>query len=71
MAGQIARHKFKDSDSGTRAACPTEIWDSIAECPEEIELIPLTRKLLAKRLAAYRTNPDAGSPWSEVKRRII
>ena len=49
----------------------TEIWDSIAECPEEIELTPLTRKLLAKRLAAYRTNPDAGSPWREVKHRII
>lgn len=49
----------------------TEIWDSIAEFPEEIELTPSTRKLLAKRLAAYRTNPDNGAPWQEVKRRII
>jgi len=48
-----------------------EIWDSIAECPEKIELTPSTRKLLAKRLAAYRTNPDEGSPWKEVKRRIV
>ena len=49
----------------------TEIWDSIAEFPDEIELSPSTRKLLAKRLAAYRANPDEGSPWKEVKRRII
>jgi putative addiction module component (TIGR02574 family) len=49
----------------------TEIWDSIAEFPDEIELTPATRKLLDKRLAAYRANPDLGSPWQEVKRRLI
>lgn len=48
----------------------SEIWDSIAEFPDEIELNPSTRKLLAKRLAAYRANPDEGSPWREVKQRI-
>lgn len=48
-----------------------EIWDSIAECPEEIELTPATRKLLAERLATYRANPEKGSPWQEVKRRIV
>jgi putative addiction module component (TIGR02574 family) len=40
-------------------------------CPDEIELTPTTRKLLDKRLAAYRANPDLGSPWKEVKRRIV
>ena len=49
----------------------TEIWDSIAEFPDKIELTPSTRKLLDKRLAAYRKNPDQGSPWQEVKRRLI
>jgi putative addiction module component (TIGR02574 family) len=48
-----------------------EIWDSIAECPEQIELTDATRQLLRKRLAAYRENPDAGSPWEDVKRRIL
>ena len=49
----------------------TEIWDSIAEFPDKIELTPSTRKLLDKRLAAYRANPDQGSPWQEVKRRLV
>ncbi len=49
----------------------TEIWDSIAECPEKIELTDATRHLLRKRLAAYRANPNAGSPWEDVKRRIL
>ncbi|MDT8321950.1 MAG: addiction module protein [Xanthomonadales bacterium] len=48
----------------------TEIWDGIAEFPDEIELTPSTRKLLVKRLAAYRASPDEGSPWQEVKQRI-
>ena len=48
-----------------------EIWDSIAECPEKIELSDETRRLLRKRLAAYRANPNAGSPWAEVRRRIL
>ena len=49
----------------------TEIWDSIAEFPDKIELTPSTRKLLDKRLAAYRANLDQGSPWQEVKRRLV
>ena len=49
----------------------TEIWDSIAEFPDKIELTSSTRKLLDKRLAAYRANPDQGSPWQEVKRRLV
>jgi putative addiction module component (TIGR02574 family) len=48
-----------------------EIWDSIAECPEQIDLSHETRELLRKRLAAYRANPKAGSPWAEVKHRIL
>jgi len=47
----------------------TEIWDSIAEVPEKIELTPSTRKLLAKRLEEFRANPESGSPWSEIKKR--
>lgn len=48
-----------------------DIWDSIAECPEKIELTEATRQLLRERLAAYRANPGAGSPWEDVKRRIL
>ena len=47
-----------------------EIWESIAAYPDEIELTEATRELLRKRLAAHRANPDAGSPWEEVRRRI-
>ncbi|MGB1799694.1 MAG: addiction module protein [Gammaproteobacteria bacterium] len=48
-----------------------DIWDSIAEMPEAVK-IPEWHKLeLEKRLDAYHTNPDEGSPWKEVKKRIL
>ena len=47
-----------------------EIWESIAQCPDEIELTEATRELLRKRLAAHRANPSAGSPWEEVRKLI-
>ena len=49
----------------------TEFWDSIAAVPEKIELTPSTRKLLAKRLETFRSNPDSGSPWVAVRSRIV
>jgi len=48
-----------------------QIWDSIAETPEAIQLTPETRRLLVERLEAHRKNPSAGSPWAEVKARLI
>jgi putative addiction module component (TIGR02574 family) len=48
-----------------------DIWDSIAEHPEAVEITPEVRTLLDERLSAYRKDPDAGSPWSEVKERIL
>lgn len=47
------------------------IWDSIAEVPEAVELSEIQRAELDKRLAAFKDNPLAGSPWSEVRARIL
>ena len=47
------------------------IWDSIAEVPEQIELTPEQASELDRRLAAYNQDPTAGSPWSEVRARIV
>ena len=67
---KISAAETLDLPISERIQLVAEIWDSIAEFPEKIELTPATRKLLAKRLAAYRANPDAGSPWQDVKSRI-
>lgn len=47
------------------------IWDSIADAPDGIELTESQRAELERRLDNYEKNPDAGSPWVEVKARIL
>ena len=49
----------------------TEIWESIAEYPDCIELTKQTRQLLRARLEAHRANLSTGSPWDEVRDRIL
>ena len=48
-----------------------DIWDSIAAVPEAVPLSEDQKKELDRRLEAYHLSPDAGSPWSEVKQRIL
>lgn len=47
-----------------------EIWDSI---PDDLTALPLPeshRQELDRRLAACEADPQAGSPWEEVKARL-
>jgi len=48
-----------------------DIWDSIAEIPDTVEIPEWHKAELDKRLELYRKNPEIGSPWAEVKRRIL
>jgi len=47
------------------------IWESIAELPEALQLTQAQEAELDRRLDAYRNDPTAGSPWPEVKARIL
>jgi putative addiction module component (TIGR02574 family) len=47
------------------------IWDSLSEVPDAVELTQVQREELGKRLEEYEKNPNAGSPWPEVRERIL
>ncbi|MCW5553067.1 MAG: addiction module protein [Verrucomicrobiae bacterium] len=47
-----------------------DIWDSIAAAPETLPLTEEDKRLIDERLEACRQNPQAGSPWPEVRARI-
>jgi putative addiction module component (TIGR02574 family) len=57
-------------DVSQRIQLAEEIWDSIAACPDALELTDSQREELDRRLAAYRADPAAGSPWDDVRSRI-
>jgi putative addiction module component (TIGR02574 family) len=47
-----------------------DIWDSIGAVPEAVPLSEDQKMELDRRLEAYHRNPDAGSPWIEVRERL-
>lgn len=48
-----------------------EVMGTIAKSPEKLLLTPAQTQELDVRLEAYRRNPDEGSPWQEVRKRIF
>lgn len=48
-----------------------EVWESIAESPEAIELTDEQRQELNRRLVARAQGEWRGSPWEVVKQRIV
>ncbi len=48
-----------------------DIWDTIAEVPDEVGLTDSQKAEIDRRLDAYHRNPEVGSPWDVVKERIL
>ena len=47
-----------------------DIWNTIADAPDALELTEDDKRLIDERLEARRRSPGAGSPWEEVCARI-
>jgi putative addiction module component (TIGR02574 family) len=47
-----------------------ELWDSVHDKSDEIELSAEQIKLLEARLAAYDTDGESGDSWENVRARI-
>jgi putative addiction module component (TIGR02574 family) len=47
-----------------------DIWNSIADAPEALELTSEDKRLIDDRLEERRRNPSAGAPWEGVYARI-
>ena len=48
-----------------------DIWNSIADLPETLEVTDEEKRLIDERLEAFHRNPECGSPWEEVRARIV
>ena len=44
-----------------------EIWESIADDPEQLPLTDEQKRQIDRRLEAYQKNPDSGISWEVVK----
>lgn len=48
-----------------------DIWDTIASKTEAIKLTENEKRIIDERLASYHKNPNLGSPWEDVYKRIV
>ena len=67
----ITVNDLLDMPVADRLRLVEDLWDSIAEVPEKVELSDAQRKELDKRLEKYHRDPEAGSPWEDVKKSIL
>ena len=47
------------------------LWDSVARDPDQIPITDTQKALLDEYYAEYQANPNEGSPWPEVKARLL
>lgn len=47
------------------------IWESIVEAPDSLPVPQSQRDELDRRLELHRDDPDAASPWEEVRTRLL
>jgi len=46
------------------------LWDRIAATPEQVPVPEWHQRIIRERLEAYKANPPAGRPWSDVRADI-
>jgi putative addiction module component (TIGR02574 family) len=53
-----------------RVAIVQEIWNSMLEHPEQVEITAAQREELEQRWLDLQQNPDDGEPWDDVKKSL-
>ena len=48
-----------------------DIWDTIAAKADSVELTEEEKKIIDARLEKYHQDPELGSPWEDVYKRIV
>ena len=48
-----------------------DVWDTIAAEADSVELTEEEKKVIDERLRAYHRNPNLGSPWKDVFKKIV
>ena len=66
----FAKYGILDLSVSERIQLVEDIWDSIAEVPDSLDLTKEQKRELDRRLDSYHQDPTAGSPWEDVLRRI-
>ncbi len=62
---------FSDLTVAERIQLAEDLWDSVSDAPELLELTDAQRSELDRRLAAVEADPDAVVSWSELRQELL
>lgn len=63
--------RFQNLSAPEKMLLAEELWDSALNEESSVPLSDEHKKILDQRLVAYELNPDTGSSWDVVKKRIL
>ena len=66
----LAKRAFMGLSVAERIQLVTDIWDTVAEMPEDIVLSDEQKQEISRRLDTYHQSPESGAPWDVVRERI-
>lgn len=62
---------FSDLTVAERIQLAEDLWDSVSDAPELLELTDAQRSELDRRLAAAEADPEAVVYWSELRQELL
>jgi len=66
-----SRLKFGHLTVAERIQLVEDIWDSISQTEEVLELSDAQRKELDRRIASHDARPDEAIPWASLRRELL
>lgn len=63
--------EFDAAPKDQRIAFVQQLWDRIAQDPENVPLPESHKRILEERLSAYRASPQTGRAWSEARDQLL
>ena len=63
--------EFDNAPKSQRIAFVQELWDRIAQDPDQVPIPEEHIRILDERLNAYQANPQPGRPWNEVREELL
>ena len=64
-------HDFHHMTVAERIQLVEDIWDSIADADEMLDLTDAHRAELDRRLAAHRAQPEAAVSWTSLRDELL
>ena len=63
--------QLRDLPISERIQLVEDLWDTIAQSPQEIRLSDVQKEELDRRIERLDRFPDEGKDWSELKKTIL